>query len=169
VATFEPVAVWLQFDRQAIADGQWWRLLTGHLTHFGWLHLISNLLYLMAFTLLLKGRSLPGWWGCFVFSAFFVPVALLLETPGLDQYRGLSALLYGLTVWCALVLAADGRRFLFAIPLLVTVFIVLDIAGVVRGRILWSGVATHPAAHLYAVLAALMWYLVRLLLDRKPG
>lgn len=32
----------LQFDRAAISAGQWWRLVSCHLTHFGWPHLLAQ-------------------------------------------------------------------------------------------------------------------------------
>jgi len=33
----------LRYQRGAILDGQWWRLISGNLVHLGWSHLLLNL------------------------------------------------------------------------------------------------------------------------------
>lgn len=43
----------LRFSRDDIANGQWWRLLTGNLVHLGYPHLFLNLAGLAVISLLL--------------------------------------------------------------------------------------------------------------------
>ncbi len=157
-ATGEFAASYLEFDRPAILDGEWWRLLTGHLTHFGWWHLTTNLIYLGVLVFLLGQLPVRGWLGYTAFVAVVVPVVLLVEPEPLVQYRGISALLYGLTAWCSLVLAGQGRRYLYGVPIIIIVFIALDLLGYSIPRNLPAGVTAYPLAHLYAVVAALLWY-----------
>lgn len=95
-----------------------------------------------------SGRSQSG-----CLSGLFV-----LSEP-LEHYRGISALLYGLTAWCSLVLAGQGRRYLYGVPILIIVFIALDLLGYSIPRNLPTGVTAYPLAHLYAVVAALLWYI----------
>ncbi|HEX3729437.1 MAG TPA: rhomboid family intramembrane serine protease [Opitutaceae bacterium] len=32
----------LIYDRSAVARGEWWRIWTGHLVHFGWPHFVAD-------------------------------------------------------------------------------------------------------------------------------
>src|SRR5690606_30285485 len=41
------VAELLRYEREAIFAGQLWRLLTGHLVHLSWTHLLLNILGLL--------------------------------------------------------------------------------------------------------------------------
>ncbi|MCZ6856122.1 MAG: rhombosortase [Gammaproteobacteria bacterium] len=167
-ATAEFAASYLEFDRLAILDGEWWRLLTGHLTHFGWWHLTTNLIYLGALVFLISRLTVRGWLGYTVFAAVVVPLALLAEPESLEQYRGISALLYGLTGWCSLVLAGQGRAYLYGVPILTIIFITLDLLGYSLPRKLPTGVTAYPLAHLYAVVAALLWYFIGRILPVGP-
>ena len=38
----ERLRMLLQYDRAALAAGEWWRLVTAHLVHLGWDHLALN-------------------------------------------------------------------------------------------------------------------------------
>jgi rhomboid family GlyGly-CTERM serine protease len=89
----------LIFDRSAIAGGQWWRLWTGHLVHFGWPHCAVDtavLLYL-------------GWvvaWPRVAFrrlTFFLIPLLIsgmiYLFDPEVAYYAGLSAFNLGLFVF----------------------------------------------------------------------
>lgn len=165
-STGEFAASHLEFDRLAILNGEWWRLLTGHLTHFGWWHLTTNLIYLSALVFLVGQLAVRGWLGYMAFVAVVVPVVLLIEPEPLEKYRGISALLYGLTVWCSLVLAEQGRRYLYCVPVLIIIFISFDLLGYSIPRNLPAGVTAYPFAHLYAVVSALLWYSISRALPR---
>jgi len=102
---------WFQFDRSAIAAGQWWRVVTGHFTHWNGEHLFWDLsvfailgwicerndrsrfvIGLSAATLLI---SLGGW----------------VFLPTLQTYRGLSGLDTALfTLLAASALQANWRE-----------------------------------------------------------
>ena len=50
----------LQYDRAALATGEWWRLVTGHLVHLGWDHLALNVAGLIGLWWLYgRHRDLP--------------------------------------------------------------------------------------------------------------
>lgn len=85
----------LVFDRQAIAEGQAWRLVTGHLTHSDGSHLAMNLLGLGLLGVLFERHS-PNWGLLFGISAGVIDASLWLFQPGLEKYCGLSGVLYGL-------------------------------------------------------------------------
>ena len=97
----------LRYERAAVLDGQWWRLVTGHLVHADAAHLAWNL----------AGAALVWWlfgaeygrleWLVIVLaSAAAIDIAFLGWMPGLDWYVGLSGVLHGcmaagLAAWLA--------------------------------------------------------------------
>jgi rhomboid family GlyGly-CTERM serine protease len=103
-----PTAVpWMELNFRLVADGQWWRIWTGHVTHYDGNHLFWDLLM---FTVLAAAceRANRRWF----------PVALLSMTAGITAilgfycrdihvYRGLSGIDTGLFVW---LLAEQIRR-----------------------------------------------------------
>jgi rhomboid family GlyGly-CTERM serine protease len=89
----EPVAAELAWSRQAILDGELWRLWSGHLVHFSTSHACADILALFAagalaerlagsrrFALALAGGGL------------LLSLGMLALAPGLQEYRGASAL-----------------------------------------------------------------------------
>ncbi|WP_405238719.1 rhombosortase [Lentisalinibacter orientalis] len=87
----------LRYSRAAVADGEWWRLATGHLVHLGAGHLLLNLAGL-ALVGWLTGREYgaTGWWLVAGVSAAAISAALYLLHPGVAWYVGLSGVLHGL-------------------------------------------------------------------------
>ena len=157
-ASHGSVVAYLEFNRSKILSGEWWRLLTSHLTHFDEWHLAANLAYLSILIYWSRHLALEGWLSYCAFATVVVPVALLLEPDPLEYYRGISALLYGLTVWGSLALAARGRRYLYLIPVGILIFIAIELLGLTPVRYLAADAVVYPAAHLYAVLAAIFWH-----------
>ena len=50
-------AQWLQYDRQAVLAGAWWRCLTGHLVHWNTEHLVWDLLMFVVLGYLIERQS----------------------------------------------------------------------------------------------------------------
>jgi rhomboid family GlyGly-CTERM serine protease len=110
---FAAVSDWLQYDREAIAQGELWRLVTCHLVHFGLEHLVwdAAVFALLAVLCWRLGRV-----RCLVSlgaATLAIPAVLFVLQPGLPTYRGLSGLDSALFVTAALGLGqklrADGR------------------------------------------------------------
>lgn len=90
---------WLQLDFAAVAQGQWWRIWTGHLTHYGGQHLFWDLLmfavlgaaceqkHRLVFVPLVGGMTMG------------VSMAIFWFCPEVLVYRGLSGVDTGLFVW----------------------------------------------------------------------
>lgn len=93
----------LAWQREAMAGGQWFRLLTGHLVHLDTHHLLINLLGLLIVTDLLlvrwQWRSLIG---LLLGSALGTSALLWWFAPALVWYAGLSGVLHGLWSGAAL-------------------------------------------------------------------
>lgn len=100
VIHFSPTLTqWLQLDFAAVASGQWWRIWTGHLTHYGGQHLFWDLLMFTAFGIACerkhRGRFVP-------FTALMaagISSAIFWWCPDIGSYRGLSGLDTGLFLW----------------------------------------------------------------------
>lgn len=164
-----PVATGLQYHRTPLAEGEWWRLFTAHLTHLGLGHLIMNL---------------SGFWLIWVlFPAIQPPVRCLtlllvlmlgtaaglwLFSPQVIWYRGLSGILHGLLIWALLHQlksqpVASALIMLFVVGKLLweqwqgplpgsetlahgSVIIDAHLYGAVTGIILWGATQLRPAA-----------------------
>ena len=87
----------LQYDRSAIIDGQFWRILTCHFVHTGWEHLFSNFIGAMfLFCLFHHLYSLFVWLLGSLCCMIGISLSFLYFWPALDWYRGLSGLLHAL-------------------------------------------------------------------------
>jgi rhomboid family GlyGly-CTERM serine protease len=94
VATiFQCNPVWrsaLLYDRPEIANGQWWRLWSGHLVHFGWSHFIADtgLFLILGFIL----RAQPRLAGlALVILPAIISASIYFFDPVMLRYGGLSA------------------------------------------------------------------------------
>jgi rhomboid family GlyGly-CTERM serine protease len=105
-----PLTAWLQYDRDALAAGQWWRLVTAHLVHLGWGHLAMNVAGLLGLWWLygdLKDRR--DWLAVSTVCALSVSILLYSFSPAVDWYVGLSGVLHGLWAAGALALCRTSR------------------------------------------------------------
>lgn len=148
----------LEFNRTAIEQGQWWRLLTSHWLHYGRYHLALNL---GAFVLVvyILFQKLPWQHYLALLSACMLGVGLGIYgfSPQMAFYTGLSGVLHGLLVAGVLLTFRD-------MPLMNSLALVVVTAKIVQEQ--WPGFdATHPLlpvpiavdAHLYGALAGLVW------------
>ncbi|MGD8932225.1 MAG: rhombosortase [Chromatiales bacterium] len=93
----------MQFQHRTIAGGELWRLLSGHLLHLGWKHLLMNLLGLwLIWALLLRSESNGSCILVLCLVALGTSLGLYLLSPQIAWYRGLSGVLHGLLVWALL-------------------------------------------------------------------
>ncbi|MEO8017254.1 MAG: rhombosortase [Pseudomonadota bacterium] len=84
------------FDRAAIADGQWWRLLTAHFVHLDLQHAVLNSLgVILMWALFARDYSPWGWAAIYCGSAFAVSAGLWFLNPELQWYVGASGALHG--------------------------------------------------------------------------
>ncbi len=99
----------LRFDRDAIAQGNWWLLLSGNFVHIGFNHLLLNIagLWLIYF-LLWSNYNTTNWLFILVLSSMGVGLGLYALNPELRWYVGLSGTLHGLIIAGAI---ADCRRY----------------------------------------------------------
>ncbi|MCP4413240.1 MAG: rhombosortase [Gammaproteobacteria bacterium] len=93
----------LTYHRSAIADGQIWRLFTGHLIHSNLWHLLLNLASLIMIGWLFSQHlSYKIWMILFTLSALMISFAYYFTAPQFEYYVGLSAILYAVIIIGAL-------------------------------------------------------------------
>ncbi|MEN8166287.1 MAG: rhombosortase [Pseudomonadota bacterium] len=94
----------LEYQRQAIGGGEPWRLVSGHLMHLGWGHLLMNLLgFWLIWQLFLRQDSrLSVCIGGLLLLTLGISLGLYLFSPGIAWYRGLSGVLHGVLLWSLL-------------------------------------------------------------------
>lgn len=85
---------------QTLASGEWWRLLTPMLIHFGWLHLAMNAMWYWELGRRIEYRQGP--WMLLGLSIGFGLVSNLVQygVSGPSLFGGLSGVLYGLLGHC---------------------------------------------------------------------
>lgn len=149
----------LQYDRQLILQGQWWRLYTGNWVHFGGYHIAMNVLGLaaIAYSLFLRRHDL-AWWLGVALVPWGVGICLYYFSADTDIYRGFSAAAYGILI-LGLLLEWRFNPWIMSIAL-----------AVLLGKILYEqmpgydinylqseiGVAVAIDAHLWGVSSGLL-------------
>jgi rhomboid family GlyGly-CTERM serine protease len=98
----------LEFDRCAIAAGEWWRLLTGHLVHYGWPHLAADMGVFVALSWIARRRS-SGILPVALLSALIIGAAVYLWEDGIIVWRGMSGVDAALFGWVLVIMAAQDR------------------------------------------------------------
>ena len=89
----------LAFERDAVRDGEAWRLVTGHLVHLGWPHFALNAAGLvLVWTLVGSAYKPAGWILIFLASIAAIDLGLWTLNPELQWYVGLSGALHGVLV-----------------------------------------------------------------------
>ncbi len=117
-----PQLQWLALQPELIrTDNAWWQLITGNFVHFTPHHLFWNLGALLILTLLFETEQRWKEDALFLMSgALFIGSLLYLTVSELSQYRGLSGLLYGYTVFYALKIYGKEKKLCLALMLFIT-------------------------------------------------
>lgn len=148
----------LRYDRAAILQGAWWRLLSGHLLHLGWSHLLMNLAGLALVWALVGGTlSNRNWLIILSADALITGLGLLIFNPQLDWYVGLSGILHGLLVAGIITQLKQGQR--GSVLLLAALALKLaweQFAGPLPGSESSAGGRVIVDAHLYGALGGLL-------------
>lgn len=160
---------WLEFSRQALDQGQIWRLFTAHFVHMSLTHALGNAAGLAFLGFIIRhdlSEKLLIW--LFAWCALLVSGGLYWFAPDLQRYVGLSGVLHGMLLvvpflmplyrgWPAwLLLIAIAGKVLWEQTPLYNDQALMDVIG---GRV-------ETRAHLFGVIAGGIW-LVAMALLRK--
>src|ERR1700712_479849 len=103
----DSVGAWLRYDRGAIAGGGWWRLLTAHIVHLDFHHLILNELGLvLVWALFAADYTAVEWLVIVLAGALAISSGLWWGSPRVAWYVGASGVLHT-------IMAAGAAKHLF--------------------------------------------------------
>src|ERR1700722_18415957 len=86
----------LRYDREALAAGQWWRLLTAHVVHLGYEHAVLDVAGLvLLWALFARDYSLRGWLLILALSVAGIDAGLWLLSSTTQWYVVSSGVLHG--------------------------------------------------------------------------
>nr|WP_216614099.1 rhombosortase [Vibrio rotiferianus] len=107
ILQFEPMASLTEWHAYNIRHGEWWRIVTGNLTHTNFAHLGMNLagLWVIGFIFRPTVRNFT-----IVFLVLCTFVGAMNLFTNMSVYVGLSGVLHGLFGFWALAEVFDGRR-----------------------------------------------------------
>jgi rhomboid family GlyGly-CTERM serine protease len=109
----------LALDPIGIVGGEWWRLWSAHLAHYSLSHAMMNALVLWVAGGIVEIRMGSRWLATrLLIGAPLISLVLLLCSPDLLEYRGLSALGVCLTVVAIICVARESPKFHVAIAVL---------------------------------------------------
>ena len=99
----------LQYDRAAIAAGEFWRIITGHWTHWSFDHLLWCAITFVALGAICERLNRAGFILSLVLSAIIIPVFCWFADPGMHFYRGLSGLCSSVFVVASIQMVRKAR------------------------------------------------------------
>lgn len=91
---------WLRYDEGAIVQGEYWRLVTAHFVHLGWVHGLLNGAGFVLLALIYPAGRAVYWWLFYLLSSVLISLYIVLigETY---YYVGASGVLHGLFILAA--------------------------------------------------------------------
>ncbi|TLU67508.1 rhombosortase [Thalassotalea litorea] len=161
----------LVFDRNDIANGELWRLFTGHFDHTNLNHMLLNLAGLTMLWALHGDHYRHGLFiAVFFTSAIICSLGIYFFDPQMTRYVGLSGVLHGLFVFGAIADIKQGDKTGYLLLLGVTAKIIYEqFAGASADMVELIGSDIAIDAHLFGAIGGLIAGLVWLVLQfKKP-
>jgi rhomboid family GlyGly-CTERM serine protease len=148
----------LAFDREAIAAGQAWRLVSAHFVHLGLSHLLYNLTGLcLVWYLVSRALSGSNWLIVWLCSIPAVSLGLWLFEPQLEWYVGLSGVIHGLLAAGILGEISKQRLETWVLAIVLVAKIAWEqFVGPMPGSGAASGGDVIVDAHLYGAMGGLV-------------
>lgn len=163
-----PAPAGLMLERQAVANGEIWRLLTGHLVHADDAHLSWNLGAFLVLSGLYELQERPGpgrYFGLIAAGALAIDAWFWWLQPGLPVYCGLSGVLNSFFAVLAVLLWRRTRHpaiALAGLAAIAKIAVEAALGAALLPTTTWTAV---PGAHAAGFAAGLLLGLVRF----RPG
>lgn len=163
----ESVAALFSYQRTLILHGEVWRLLSGHLAHLGFLHLLFNIAGLILVWFLVgKGFVFREWVLLILVLAGSTSLCLLLFAAELESYVGLSGVLHGMLLAGALAQIERAESKILAAAVVIKL-ILEQVIGPMPGHDEFIGGRVIVDAHLYGALTGVCFVVGRRVYSAK--
>ncbi|MDH5377459.1 MAG: rhombosortase [Gammaproteobacteria bacterium] len=161
----------LRYDRLAIGEHEYWRLISSHFVHLSWMHLLMNLLGLMlVFFFFFSVYTVRAWIGLLLFSSLLTGLLILIFNAEIRWYVGLSGTLHGLFIAGALGNLRVRRLESIALLVLLTIKLAWEqLMGPLPGSEETAGGPVLVDAHFFGAISGLIFYFLFGLLDRSKA
>lgn len=146
-----------QFERNAILNGEFWRLLTGHFVHNNWTHLFLNMTGFIVIWFLTKDYlSFLSWCIVIVTSAFFTSLCILFFMINIEWYLGFSGVLHAIFIAGVLAGIKKGYKEAYILLLILAVKIIWEQKmGGITSTLLENETILIDA-HLYGIICGIL-------------
>jgi len=148
----------LRYQNNWFLEGEFWRIVSGHLVHINWKHLLINSLGLILCMAITSPRwSLKQWLSYNLLLACGISLILTIENTVLQWYAGYSGILSGIYVLAVFDLYKREKIIALLIGAVVFIKILLEQTGsitVTSGAFIGAPVIID--SHLYGALLALL-------------
>jgi rhomboid family GlyGly-CTERM serine protease len=153
-----------EFDRFAIAQGEWWRLFTANLVHISWAHLFFDYAgFVVIWYLFQRQTTFWQWLWVISISAWAVGLGLWWFNVQLLYYLGISGVLHGMFVFGAMRTMRKDKIFAaFALFLIITKLLWEQTQGTLSNPEM-VGAPVIVDAHLYGALGGLAAWIMLML------
>ncbi|MFK8019433.1 MAG: rhombosortase [Pseudomonadales bacterium] len=148
----------LRYENAAVSDGQWWRLLSAHLVHLGWIHFLLN-----AGAALLLSQLFEQHWRRtdVLFGSAFIGIAICTTLyffyTSIAWYVGLSGILHGLFAVAAVRMLIAKQNIAWLLLLCLALKLVYEtVSGTASNEEMLGGQVIEEA-HLWGAIAGLIY------------
>lgn len=161
----------LWYDRQGVAAGEYWRILTGNLVHLGWTHLALNVGSLLVGIWVFYPARNPIAWAIAQFvCSLATSIGLYLFSPGIQWCVGMSGALHGLLMIGAIDWIRQGDRIGWLMLLIWTAKLAWEqFKGAMPLSAETVGSAVVTDAHLWGAIGGLLYVAGEHLYRRRAG
>jgi rhomboid family GlyGly-CTERM serine protease len=173
---------WLQtvliYNREAILEGEIWRLTTGHLVHFSSTQLFLDGAVFGVTAYIIESRRYPYLHELYLFSAVVISMLMLWLLPDMAYYGGLSGIAMATTTYLALHglrESAPWRKLSTFVLVLIIVKMSMELS---NEHLIFvdyenDAIATVSLSHLSGVVCAWIVYIwsdrINILINLKAG
>ena len=110
---------WASLYIHFVKQGEIWRLITGHLVHFDWMHYLMNMIGLcLAVTVFRDDMENRHWIGSFLFISLFSSLLMVFTYFNYQRYVGFSDIIHGWILLGAACIAHKEPKMAMAIYIL---------------------------------------------------
>ena len=91
------------YNREAILNGELWRLVTAHFVHFNDIHLLYNVAVFGIIGWIVEHKGYGCFWLVYLLMVCSISAALTVLKPDMAYFGGLSGIACGSVVYCSLL------------------------------------------------------------------